>query len=49
MSCIKDGKSGFKWGKSGKCYIYKKGDEESRKRAIEKAKKQGRAIKRNPK
>lgn len=44
--CTKDGKPGYKWGDSGKCYPYTPGDEESRKRAKEKAKKQGRAIER---
>ena len=34
-------------GKSGYCYTYKKEDEASRKRAIAKAAKQGRAIKRS--
>ena len=45
MSCTKNGKPGFKFGTEGYCYTYS--DEASRKRAIEKAKKQGRAIKRN--
>lgn len=42
-SCSKDGKPGFKWGDSGKCYVYN--NEQSRKQAITKAQKQGRAIK----
>ena len=47
QSCQRNGKPGFKWGKSGYCYTYKKEDEASRKRAIAKAAKQGRAIKRS--
>lgn len=43
-SCRKDGKPGYKWGDEGKCYTYTSGDEESRKRAKEKADAQGRAI-----
>lgn len=43
QSCIKDGKPGFRWGKTGKCYTYS--NEVSRKAAISKAQKQGRAIK----
>lgn len=43
MSCQENGKPGFKWGKSGKCYTYS--NERSRKLAITKAQKQGRAIK----
>ena len=42
QSCTKDGKQGFKWGRTGKCYTYS--SEASRKRAIERARKQGRAI-----
>lgn len=43
-SCKKNGKPGFKWGNKGTCYTYTPGNEESLKRAKEKAKKQGRAI-----
>jgi hypothetical protein len=46
MSCSKDGKSGFKFGKSGFCYTYIEGNERSRAQAIARAKLQGRAIKR---
>ena len=47
QSCTKDGKPGFRWGKTGKCYIYIPGNEKSRKEAIAKAQKQARAIKAN--
>lgn len=40
-SCQKDGKSGYKWGDSGKCYTYEGDNEKSRKNAREKARKQG--------
>ena len=43
QSCNKDGKSGYKYGESGKCYTYT--DKASRKRANENAQEQGRAIK----
>ncbi len=36
-----------RWGKEGKKYYYQCGNEEARKRASDKAKKQGRAIKSN--
>lgn len=45
QSCHARGKPGFKWGSQGKCYTYTSGNERSRKRAIEKAQTQGRAIK----
>jgi len=45
QSCTKDGKPGFRWGKTGKCYTYN--SEKSRKEAIAKAQKQARAIKAN--
>jgi len=44
MSCQRNNKPGFKYGEDGHCYTYKEGDEASRKRAIAKAQKQGRAI-----
>lgn len=44
-SCNKDGKPGYKWGDSGKCYTYTPGNEQSKKAAKEKAIKQGQAIK----
>ena len=43
-SCQKDNKPGYQWGKSGKCYTYDKGDKESKKRALKKAKAQEKAI-----
>lgn len=44
QSCQVNGKPGVKYGPTGKCYTYTKGDEESRKRAISMAERQGRAI-----
>jgi len=43
-NCKKDGKNGYKWGDSGYCYTYTTGNESSRKRAKDKAIRQGRAI-----
>ncbi len=43
QSCTKNGKPGFRWGKTGKCYTYN--NEKSRKAAISKAQKQQQAIK----
>jgi len=43
-TCQEGGKPGYKFGDSGKCYTYTPGNEESRKRAKEKAARQGRAI-----
>ena len=45
MNCSDDGKKGYKWGESGKCYTYT--DDESKKEAYAKAGKQGAAIKEN--
>lgn len=45
--CLEHSKPGYKWGESGKCYTYTPGSESSRKRALEKAKTQGRAIEAN--
>lgn len=45
MTCQEGGRPGFKWGKTGHCYTYDPDDAASRSRALEKAKKQGRAIK----
>jgi hypothetical protein len=42
--CHEDGKPGYRWGESGKCYTYTPGDEESRERARALAERQGRAI-----
>lgn len=39
-----NGKPCYKWGNSGKCYTYTAGNEESRKRAKQKAEAQGRAV-----
>ncbi len=43
--CTINNKPGYKWGKSGKCYTYLKGNEASRKRARKKAIDQGVAVK----
>jgi hypothetical protein len=45
MKCEEDGKPGFKWGETGKCYIYT--DDDSKRNALYKAKQQGEAIKIN--
>lgn len=42
-ACTLDGKPGFKWGDSGKCYTYKHGSKPSAKSARDKAAKQGQA------
>jgi len=47
MRCQENGKPGYKWGKSGKCYTYIPGDKASRERAKRKAMEQGRAIEAN--
>lgn len=44
-SCQSGGKPGFKAGPTGKCYTYTPSNEASRRRAIEKAKAQLKAIK----
>jgi len=44
-SCESDGKPGWKWGDTGKCYTYTKGDKEGSATAKVKAGKQGRAVK----
>lgn len=43
--CQKDGRPGFRWGKSGKCYTYTPGDARSKTAARLKAELQGKAIK----
>ena len=43
-SCQSNGKPGFKWGNSGKCYTYTPGDKSSKEKARQKAIRQGRAI-----
>ena len=42
--CIENGKPGYQWGKSGKCYTYRKGDKESEAEALANAHKQGYAV-----
>jgi len=42
--CMKDGKQGYRWGSSGRCYTYTKGDKASEAEALRKAHKQERAI-----
>lgn len=42
--CQKDGKPGFKFGTSGKCFTYTAGNAASRERAKKKAQAQERAI-----
>lgn len=42
-SCTSNGKRGYKYG-DGTCYTYNDGDEASKKRAYDKAVKQGQAI-----
>lgn len=44
QSCQSNGRPGYKYGQSGKCYTYTRGNEESRKRALAKAQKQEKAI-----
>lgn len=44
IKCSENGKPGYKWGSSGKCYTYTSGDEEGSKRAKTKAGKQGQAA-----
>lgn len=44
MKCTKDKKPGWKWGESGRCYVYTSGNEASSSRAKRKARVQGAAI-----
>jgi hypothetical protein len=44
MACTRGGKSGYKYGQSGHCYVYNKGDEKGRKKAKQQAYIQGAAI-----
>ena len=44
QSCRDGGKPGYRWGESGKCYVYTPNNEASRKAARAKAARQGRAI-----
>jgi hypothetical protein len=43
--CTEEGKPGYRWGKSGKCYTYSPRNEAARKRAKQKAYLQAAAIK----
>lgn len=47
--CKSNGKLGFKFGDTGKCFTYTTGDKSSRERARRQAEAQGRAIKANKK
>ena len=42
--CSSNGKPGFKWGNSGKCYTYTPGNKQSMEAARKKAQKQGAAA-----
>ena len=42
--CHQDGKPGYQYGESGKCYTYAPGDEAGRNRAKKKAVHQGAAV-----
>lgn len=42
--CQENGKPGYRWGDSGKCYVYTPGDESSKGRARAAAERQGRAA-----
>lgn len=44
QTCSSDGKPGYRWGESGRCYTYEPGDDAGRKRAKQQAIKQGIAI-----
>jgi len=43
--CFLNGRPGFKYGDSGKCYTYEPGNEESKKAAMAKAQEQRKAVK----
>lgn len=43
-SCQENGKPGYRWGSSGKCYTYTAGNESSKNRARSSAERQGRAA-----
>ena len=47
IACMENGKPGFKYGQSGKCYTYTAGDETGRNTAKRKAVMQGTAIAQN--
>lgn len=42
--CQSDGKPGYRWGDTGRCFTYERGDEDGRERARQKAVRQGAAI-----
>ena len=44
QKCQSEGKPGYKYGNTGKCYTYDAGDENSRRKALNKARAQERAI-----
>lgn len=44
MACQTKGKPGWKWGESGRCYTYTKGDKASSAQAKKEARIQGAAI-----
>ena len=44
MSCTKNNKNGYKWGKNGKCYTYIPNNKKSKKSARKKAARQAAAI-----
>jgi len=44
QQCRKNGRPGYKYGDTGTCYPYTPNDDASRKRAFEKARRQGLAI-----
>ena len=43
-SCNENGKPGYRWGNSGKCYVYSPGSEVARKKAKQRAYLQGAAA-----
>lgn len=43
-NCSEDGKPGYRWGDSGKCYVYTSNDPKSRERALTQARAQGLAA-----
>lgn len=43
-ACDEDGKPGYRYGKKGACYTYRRGDLKSEKEAHDKAVAQGKAI-----
>lgn len=47
QKCQRDGHPGFKYGESGKCYVYGSGTDNTKGEAKKKAIKQGKAIREN--